>query len=160
MSFDIATELKRTFDLASLRREAKHNLSGDDWHDYQTLKQSFAEKRQQEKRDFDRTYATTVEAERQRLIDKAGAKAKHFRHRWFGDDAFDKAALTRQAHRNVRHRFEQTLAALDDQERQSTEQLLERVSPSRKTQRSIKPGFLQAANRRRGIDRRRDRTRD
>lgn len=160
MSLDIAKELKRTFDLASLRREAKHNLSGDDWRDYQAIKNSFDEKRQHEKRGFERSYTTNVETEARRLIDQVGAKAKQFKHRWFGDDGFDKAAITRQAHRNVRHRFDQKLATLDDQEHQAIEKLLERASPSRKDQRSLKPGFLQAADRRRGVDRRRDRTRD
>ncbi len=93
MSFDIAKELKRTFDLASLRREAQHHLSGDDWRDYQTIKKSFDDKRGHEKRGFERSYATHVETERRRLIDQAGAKAKHLKHRWFGDDGFDKAAI-------------------------------------------------------------------
>jgi len=160
MSFDIAKELKRTFDLASLRREAQHHLSGDDWRDYQTIKKSFDDKRGHEKRGFERSYATHVETERRRLIDEAGAKAKHLKHRWFGDDGFDKAAIVRQAHRNVRQRFDRNLAALDDQEHQAIESLLERVSPSRGQQRSLKPGFLQAADRRPGADRRRERPRD
>ncbi len=103
MSFIISDEIKRTFDLASLKHQAARDFNAQEWKAYRKITQKFYELRRFEQRTYEIEYKTRFEVARKRLINRAGAKSKDFKHRWFGNDQFDKSVINRQAERNVRN---------------------------------------------------------
>ncbi|XWN32082.1 MAG: hypothetical protein ROR55_02910 [Devosia sp.] len=156
----LGAEVKRTFDLAAMRREAALSLTGEEWRELQALRERHAAIRRFETRTYELEYETRVEEEKRKLIDKAGSKSWDLRHVRFGSDTFSKSAVDRQARRNVRAAHRQDLARLDREEMDDLDALL-RHSKHREAQR-VKPlqDFARATDRRRGGDRRRIRPRE
>ena len=152
--FNMTNQIRQTFKLASLRHEAAKNLRGEDQVAYSKVVMAYAEQRKAKIQSYQSEYRTRVEVERKRLIDKAGEKNKTFQHRWFGSDKFDKAAITRQAQRNVRQDHERTLARLDQQETQIVDGILERAGHRQEQREKPKRDFQKAVDRRQGQDRR------
>jgi hypothetical protein len=152
--FNMTNQIRQTFKLASLRHEAAKNLRGEDQVAYSKVVMAYAEQRKAEIQSYQSEYRTRVEVERKRLIDKAGEKNKTFQHRWFGSDKFDKAAITRQAQRNVRQDHERTLARLDQQETEVVDGILERAGHRQAQREKPKRDFQKAVDRRQGQDRR------
>ena len=163
MSFNIKDEIKRTFDLASLKHACAKDFSAQEWKEYQKIRQKFDDLRRFEQRTFELEYKTRFEVARKRLINRAGSRAKDFKHRWFGGDQFDKSAINRQAERNVRNSHAQLMAGIDKQEARETEQLLENCKKRTDLREKPKRDFSNAADRRArdGLpkDRRQTRTR-
>ncbi len=157
MSFDIGEELKRTFDLAGLRREATKKLTATEWKEFQQIRKTYDDSRRFETRQYEMEYKTRVEVARKRLINQAGAKSKDFKHRWFGQDRFDSSAINRQAQRNVRNGHEQLMAGIDRQESRDIRQLLDRCEQNVRQREKPKQDFNRAADRRQAQPRRRDR---
>lgn len=163
MSYNISDEIKRTFDLASLKHQAAKDFTSQEWKAYRKIAEKFDDLRRFEQRNYEMEYKTRVEVARKRLINKAGSKSKDFKHRWFGQDQFDKSAVHRQAVRNVRNSHHQLMAGIDKQEARETTQLLE--SSEKRTMQREKPKqeFANATDRRArdGLpkDRRQTRTR-
>lgn len=151
---NLSKQIRQAYKLASLRHEAAKMLRGNDQVAYSKVVMAFAEQRKLEIQSFHNEYRTRVEVERKRLIDQAGEKNRNFQHRWFGSDRFDKAAITRQAQRNVRHHHESTLARLDKQETEVVDGMLERAGHREALREKPKHDFEKAVDRRQGKDRR------
>ncbi len=158
MSFSISNELKQTFELATLKRQAMHGLSAQDWKAFQKITERFDGKRRFEARDYKLEYKSRVEQATRKLIDKVGGKSKDFKHRFFGRDNFDKSAIQRQAHRQVRFEYELRLSGLQFQELEEKRALLERGNPTRELKHSAKQQFESATDRRDGTERRKRRS--
>jgi len=154
MTFNINEELKRTFGLASLRREAAKFLNAKEWKEYQKITNRFAGQKRFEQRAYEIEYDTRVEIVRKRLINKAGAKTKEFKHRWFGNDRFDKSAIGRQAHKQVKSQHMKLLAHLENQEFKEVESLMDACQHRRQQREKPKQDFKQATDRRKNIERR------
>ena len=159
MSFSISQELQRTFHLASLHREASHSLTGQDWHEYQQLKNAYARQRRTEERAYGQEYKTRVEIARKRLTNQAGEKNKDFKRRWFGHDNSDANAINRQARRQVEMHHKRLMAHLDMRETRDIETLLQRASRRQTLREKPKRDFERAADRRTAMDRRKMRSR-
>lgn len=158
----IGDDIRRSFDLASLRREAANKLSGEDWRAFRKIKETIDAGRRFAQRDYALDYKSRVEIERKRIIARAGAKEKSFTPFWSRNDRFDAAATLRQAQRNVRKQHEQVMARLDRREREAVHALLGRAETRNQTRETPKQDFARATDRRTGIERRmrRIRTRD
>lgn len=159
----IHDDVKKSFGLASLRREAMAKLNGKDWEDYRKIKTEIDLGRRFEKRDYQLTYKTRVEAERKRLIDQAGAKDRGFKPFWSRNDQFDAATTLRQADRNVRHDHQQRMARYDAHEIKASEALIARADARNALRDKPRQDFARAVDRRDGEERReqrRIRTRD
>lgn len=159
MAFDITKELKQTYGKAALANEARKNLNGAEWKEFQQIKAKFEEQKLYEQRTFELEYKTRVEVARKRLINKAGEKNRDFKHRWFGSDRFDKDATLRQAKRQVRNEHAALLSHLDKQEMAEVEGLLERSVHRQKLRDKPKVDFARATDRRDGAERRAPRSR-
>ena len=163
MSFNISDEIKRTFDLASLKHQAAKDFTSQEWKAYRKITEKFDGLRRAEHRIFEIEYKTRVEVARKRLINKAGSKSKDFKHRWFGQDQFDKSAINRQAERHVRNSHYQLMAGIDNQHSRETAQLLNTCEKRKKLREKPKRDFTNATDRRarNGLpkDRRKTRTR-
>jgi hypothetical protein len=156
---NITKELKRTFDLASLRREASKTLNVEEWRTFQKIKKGFDNQKRFEQRVYELEYDTRVEVACKRLINKAGEKNQNYKRRWFGNDNFDKSANYRQARRQVQAQHHKLLAHLETQEIRAVDGLLNRCEHRRQLQEKPKRDFAKAADRRTGTDRRKARPR-
>lgn len=148
MTFSISEELKRTFDLASLKNQAFKTLNAKEWNNYRKITDNYDGLRRSEERAFDIEYKTRVEVASKRLINKAGEKPKDFKHRWFGSDQFDKSAVSRQADRNVRFQHHQLMAGLDQKEAGEISQLLDRSEHRQQAREKPLKDFERATDRR------------
>lgn len=150
----IHDDVKKSFDLASLRSVAKRDLNGKDWEDYAKIRKNIEAEKRFERRDYQLNYKPRVEAEHKRLIDQAGAKKRRFNAPWARDDTFNPAAIQKQAQRNVRHAHMQAIARVEKREADAIDGLLERSAPERALREKTKQDFASATNRRDGEERR------
>ena len=148
MSFNISDEIKRTFDLASLKHQAAKDFTSQEWKAYRKIGQKYDDLRRFEQRSYEIEYKTRFEVARKRLINQKGAKTRDFKHRWFGNDQFDKSAINKQAERNVRNSHFQLMAGIDSQEARETSQLLESCEKRTEQREKPKRDFANAADRR------------
>ena len=148
MSYNISEDLKSTFHLATLRNEAAKDLNASEWKKFQQIKTRHDDLRRFEQRAHEMEYKTRVEVARKRIINKAGAKNKDFKHRWFGNDQFDKSATNRQAHRNVRGQHHQLMAGIDKMEARDITKLLDTCEKRNQLRDKPKHDFEQATDRR------------
>lgn len=154
MGFSITNELRRTFDLASLRLDAAKKLNGEEWRDYAKIKKDFDSKRQFEQRRFQLEYKTRVDAARKRLINEAGTPVRDYVPFFARRDRFDRQAITRQAQIEVRDAHDKTMASLDQLETRSINGLLERAGERVRSQPKPARDFEKATDRRSGQERR------
>jgi len=159
MASSLSDDLKKTFALASLRNEAAKILTPKEWNELQKIKQKYEGQKQFEKRSFDLEYETRVEVARKRLINQAGQNRKNFQPLWARNDRFDRDAIDRQAHRNVKDGFKRLIEQFELRERRDVQGLLDRCEHSRKQREKPKQDFNQAADRRRSFERRQTRSR-
>lgn len=127
MSEDLGEELRRTFLLTSLRREAELGLKGRHWQEYRKIREHHEKDRQREEREHQSHRPALIEQENKRLIDKAASTGREFKPRWASIDRFDQGTLLRQAKNNVEASHEARLNAIDQSEQNALENLLERA---------------------------------
>ncbi|MFT6658563.1 hypothetical protein [Maritalea sp.] len=154
MTSRISNDIKRSFGLASLQREAAKILTDKEWKTLQAIKQKYADQVKFEKRAFELEYDTRVEVVRRRLINQAGSKTKELKPRWVGRDRFSKADTLRLAQRYVDNQFQQTLAHLEKSEIKEINALMERSEHRQVAREKPRKDFAKAVNRRAGQDRR------
>jgi hypothetical protein len=154
MALSLSEEIRETFRKAALQREAAHGLSGDDWARYRDIQSDHDRRRSQEQRDYQREYDTRVETMRSRLIDQAGTADRTFAPRFLGRDGFDKDAIERQAHRNVRDDHDRALARLEAEKEARLALLMGAAQKRRDLADRLRNDFAEATDRRSGDERR------
>lgn len=154
MTFDTSKELKNLYTMATLHREAAKTFSSDEWKEFQQIRKDTVDLKRFEQRAFEMEYKTRVGIARKRLINKAGEKNKDFKHRWFGTDGFDKAAIDRQAQKNVRGEHQKLMTHIDSQEVKKIESLVDRSAYTQAMREKPKRDFARATDRRDSADRR------
>lgn len=155
--------LKRVFNLASLRKRAKALLRPADAEKTREIINRYAREANKQEKLYRRDYKSRVEKALQARINKAGAKDLTLKHRLFGSDNFDKAALTRAARRDVQHDHARRMAHLERGETRELDTLVA-TAEQRQAHKSethatpkeslVKENFKRATNRRSGIERR------
>lgn len=154
----ITADLKRTFDLASLRQRAKSLTRPADWEKANEITKRYARESNKQEKLYKRDYKTRVEKALEARINKAGAKDRTFKHRLFGSDNFDKSALTRQAHRDVQHDHSRRISQLASRETQELNVLVstveQRDASKQQLRETIRDDFQRATDRRSRPDRR------
>lgn len=151
----IQEELKRSFELASLRHEVQKGLSGDDWQRYSEIRERHDRTRQAISRSYEVDYPDLIAREKRRLINEAGEKTVDFKHRLFGTDKFDKDQLHRRAHNRVVEARRRDLGDVDRKEAAALRQLQHRSEAHTRLREKPKEEFTRATERRSGEDRRR-----
>lgn len=99
-------------------------------------------------------YPTRVEVARRRLIDEAAKRGVELKPWWAGDDRFDKAAIQRQAERDVRRAHERRLLRIEEAERQGLRAIVHRSMRENNMRGIAREAFDRAADRRTGLERR------
>ena len=146
LTMNISQELNRTFDLATLRREAKHLRKDTDWQKARGIMDHYAkEGHRQTKRYYDQ-YDTRVEKVMKGLINQRGAKVMTFKPRFLGADQFDKRALHVQAHRTVQHDHHRRMIQLANREKAELSTLLDTVKQRNHISNQNQRSFSRAAN--------------
>ncbi len=153
-----AENLKRVFNRASLRKRVKALIRPADAEKTREIINRYGRETHKQETAYHKDYAARFKLALQARIDKAGAKDITLKHRMFGSDNFDKAALTRAAHRDVQHDHARRMAHLERSETQELDTLVataeQRQSTRIKTRDTPKEGFARATNRRGGVERR------
>lgn len=150
----IQNDLRRAFELASLKREAKFILTPREWKTYQDIVKVHEARRVSEEKAYRNEFDTRVEMARRRIINEAGRKNKDFKPRFLGRDALSKDDINRQAIRDVQHAHHRRLAAIDKMLAREIKCLIDTCQHAREKSRQLHEDFSRAADRRSGIERR------
>lgn len=148
MQEPIHLELRRVFELATLRREADKIQSGRQWQEVRNLKSRCSDARTMEKDLFAARYDTRVEARRRQLIAQAGSKTRDFKPVWAGVDRFSNADTLRQAQRDVRAAHERRIQQIDEYERVHLKGAVERFQAENRMRDIARTEFNRVADRR------------
>jgi hypothetical protein len=160
MPLSVNKELRRIFELASLRREAGTLQTPKQWRDAARLQFRCNEARSREKDLYQAQYDTRVETARQRIIDKSGVPSRDHKPIWATEDRFSPAATLQQAQRDVRHNHSRRIERIDEYERQQLKKLVERSRRENAMSDEMRGEFERAADRRTVPDRRGVRSRE
>jgi hypothetical protein len=161
MVLSIKDELRRAFELASLRREAGAIRAPGQWAQITKLTSRCLDARIKEKDLYEARYATRVEVRRRELIDKAGRKDVHHTPRGIiGTDKFDPQATLRQAQRDVRSAHAQRLARIDEHERVQLKAHVERFTRESQASDAARREFNRVSGQTSQDQPKRDRSRD
>ena len=150
----IAQELKQTFHVHALHHEARHNLTGRQWDQYQQWTTRCDKARNREEKLFDERYQGRVDQECRKIMRDKAAMTRKMKPITHQDDLFDRTALLAQADRNVRNRHHQRLGRITQIEERGIERLLQRSARTNQHTGQSKDAFARAATRRSGQDRR------
>lgn len=159
MSLTVTEELRRVFDLASLRKGARALKSPRQWGERQAIQSRCDKARDREKDLYSSRYDSRVELIRRRLIDEAARKGFDLKPAWAGNDRFDAAATLRQAQREVREAHHKRISRIDDYESRKLRDLVIRSMRENNLRGKPREEFGRATDRRTGIERRGKRSR-
>lgn len=154
MSLSLTQELKQTFHLHALRRQANMALTGRQWGKHTALKNRCEKARRDERRLFDERYETRIRQEYKKLLHEQNGKVKEFKPRWAQHDNFNKKALLAQSDTNVRGRHESRLQRIDRYEARELETLLQSSVRANQLTGKSKQAFNKSVDRRSGAERR------
>lgn len=154
MDQPIADELRRQFDLASLRKEADALKTSRHWHQRAEIGRRTDRARTKEEQLYELRYETRVEQARLRLIDRAGKRSADLKPAWAGDDRFAPDATLRQAQREVRAAHERRLGQIDTFERSALRDLIRKAMRENNVSGRAQEAFTRMVDRRSGMERR------
>ncbi|MEM7069447.1 MAG: hypothetical protein AAF478_11245 [Pseudomonadota bacterium] len=155
MNMSISQELKQTFHLHSLRREAGFQLTGRQWEQHNAISKRCRAATEKEKRLFNERYEMRIAQECRNLINESGSKNRNLKPIGQQDDLFDRASLLKQADTNVRKGHERRIEVIDRYEARKIEELLQRSARVNQHRGQSRKPFNETADRRSGTDRRR-----
>lgn len=150
----LAEEVRRTFDLASLRKEASAKYTADEWRTYQEVRRDHAAQRRDLQEEFERDYPSRFEKARQKLIDDAGSKPLDLIPKWLSRDRFDKSAIERQARMSVLRDHRQDVAVVDKGELKALGEIKKTAEQRQALHQMPTRDFQRATDRRSEPDRR------
>jgi hypothetical protein len=156
---NIAEDLNRSFDLATLRREAKGLRTPRHWQQASELMRRCQSVRVREKDLYATRYDARVETARRRLVNEAGAVRRELKPAWAAEDRFAPDTTLRQAERDVRLRHHARIERVDEFERRSLRELVTTSMRENNRQGQAQEAFIRATDRR-DRERRRGRLRD
>ncbi|PHR55171.1 MAG: hypothetical protein COA47_14335 [Robiginitomaculum sp.] len=154
MTYSQSQEIKSIFERATKRKQAQSLRTPADFQKSREIIDRHDKAIATATRDYRAEYATRVELATKRLIDKAGHKTKNFTRRFVGADRFDKSAIQRQAHREVRFKHNQAISRIERSETRELTKLIETVRGRDVIKDHARNDFQKAVNRRSNQDRR------
>ncbi|MFD1301744.1 hypothetical protein [Methylobacterium marchantiae] len=155
MGLTLKEELRRAFELATLRREAKDIRTPRQWAQADALMTRSRVLRDREERLFAERYDMRVEATQRRLIDAAGTPPRILQPRWIGLDRFDASALLRQAQRDVHAHHDRRISRIKEAEARALEGIVRHAAQENAVHGIARDAFQRAADQRHIHDRRR-----
>ena len=160
MTLSIRDELKLTFDLATLRHEARSIKAPHQWHRATELIGRCLDARTREKELFAERYDGRVEMRRRQIIHEAGTVRAAPHPHWGGNDRFSPDVTLRQAQRDVRKAHNARIQRIDMIEHRGLDAICAQSRRENALRGKASNDFEKAVDRRTGEDRRRSRHRD
>jgi hypothetical protein len=160
LSQTIRDELTRSFDLATLRREAKAIRTPRQWQEAARLQRRCRSARVREKELYATRYQARVETARRRLVDEAGSIQRAPKPGGAGEDRFAPDVTLRQAEREVRERHHGRIARIEEFERRELRAIVDNSISRNNLQGQAQDALARVADRPNGQDQRRSRQRD
>lgn len=160
MILSVRDELRLTFDLATLRREARSIKAAHQWHRATELINRCVDARTREKDLFAERYDSRVEMRRRELVASAGVVHRDLKPGWSAPDRFAPDVTLRQAQRDVRNAHAARIERVDTIERRELDRLCAEARRENALRGKAANDFEKAVDRRAGQDRRRPRQRD
>lgn len=157
MALTTNEEIRRVFELATLRREARTIRTPREWHEVNTLMMRCSYARHKEEQLYKSRYQARVEQRRLALIDEAGAVSRDLTPVWGTADRFSPAATLRQARRDVQDVHQRRMDRIDGFERRQMKEIIDEVRRQNRHRGLARDDFNHAAD---DPDRPRPRTRD
>ena len=148
-------DVRMTFRLATLRREAGAIKTGPQWQRVRAIQERCDKLRKQETRLFKERYLTRVEMQVNALMHKAGRKTLEHKPRFGGVDRFDRDALLRQARRQVAAQHHKRLMVIDHEETRGLEKEMRRAKSENLRKGHAREAFTKTVDRKAAKDRRR-----
>lgn len=130
MSTDLSKQLQAAYDHATMRQLGKHVEKGADWQRVQEVQQRHDQARQQEAKNYRKTYEARVAKEREALLRKRGQNTLQVKAP-VATDRFQKSTLERQAHLNVRNAHQQRLNGISASETKDLKEIADRAGLTR-----------------------------
>lgn len=155
MTTDNLKKINSILELKQLRFRGSAILEGQEKTEFGRIQQKIDKQRVSAERLYSYEYRTRVDIAYRDLLNRAGAKTRELKPKYFGIDRFNKHDLSRQAQRNVRLDHEQSMDRLNALEMKESRSFLN-TSSKRK---AYVEGFKQATQQRRGEERRQSRQR-
>lgn len=160
MSGHLKDELRRAFDLASLRREAGVLKSERHWSQAGAIMGRCQLLREKENRLFQERHPARVELECLRLLNNGVVLAPKLKPGFAGEDIFDSETLRRQAMRNVAASHQNRLARIQRLEAHELNTLLRNARRENRLSGHAAESFQKAATHNPLRERRRSLIRD
>ena len=154
MPVRIDDDLRRTFHLSALRRQAKEIATPRQQHRHADIVESFAKARERLERSYRQQFDTRVEVARRRIIDKAASRRRWLTPMGTAEDRFNPADTLRQARREVRDAHERRRQRLDQIEERMLTDHIEQARRQNLIQGVATSQFRQATERRQAPERR------
>lgn len=124
MALTTNEEIRRVFELASLRREAASVRTPRQWARVNRLMERCREAHAQEIKNFNTHYNARVDQRRLALIDQAAAKHSILKPFWVSHDRFSPSATRIMAERQVREAHAQRIERISEYERRQLKAML------------------------------------
>jgi hypothetical protein len=159
MALSLAEQLRRSFDLATLKRQARTLKTARHWQQANHLMLRCDALRTKELRLYRERYDTRVEVECRRLLHDSASARRELKPNWIGQDRFNAADLLRQARRNVLAHHENRLGRLDALETRELRRIVWKAARENQIEGTAQDAFTRAVDRRMGMDRRQQRGR-
>ena len=154
MALSTNEEIRRIFELATMRREAEAIKTSHQWRKARSLVDRCWSARFREKKLYAERYQTRVEVRRLQLVNEAGAIGRDFQPAWGGGDKFSPEATKRQAERDVRAAHERRMQRIAQFEHGGLTGIMEECRHLDPHTGLAVDAFSRATDRRDGIDRR------
>lgn len=148
MPSSIKDDLRRTFELASLRNIAAQVQTTRQWRLVEDVRGRSDIVRTKIKDEYAQQFATRVEIARRRIIDEAGAPIRELRPYGLGSDRFSLEDTLRQARREVRDQQQRRLDWIDEFERNALRELVKQFEREGALRGHARDAFDQASNHR------------
>lgn len=148
MPSSIKDDLRRTFELASLRKIAAQVQTSRQWRLVEDVRVRSDNIRTKIKDEYAQQFATRVEIARRRIIDEAGAPIRELRPYGLGSDRFSIEDTLRQARREVRDQQQRRLDRIDEFERNALRELVKQFEREGALHGHARDAFTLAAERR------------
>ena len=139
--------LARTFDLATLRHQARHLRKPEHWHKAQAITERARKARAKEIVSYRNQYESRVEVARRRLIEEAAARRRDFIPAFAFRDRFSKEDTLRQARRDVQRAHLKVMAKIDLVECAELDALVQKAKHENTLQHKTRNAFARTSER-------------
>ncbi len=160
MTQDTANELKHTYDLATMRKNARTLRKPEDWQAAREIMERTKREASRLDHRYRAEYDTRVSEAVKKLMNEAGEVKRTLTHPWFTTNNFDQEAMMKQAHRNVQQDHQAQLNGLGQLEHSELESLMHTIHQRDGLRDKTGRDFEHAAERRSTEERRQGRTRN